>query len=68
MPHPDCRTLPRKKERTMTETEINKTVARFRHAVKTEVCAAAREAHLVAYAAAVAEALAREWLAGGEPS
>lgn len=48
----------------MIETEINDTIARFRHSVEAEVRAAGREAHLVAYAGAVAAALGRGRLTG----
>jgi|SRR5699024_5068112 len=48
----------------MTKHEINNTVDRFRHAVETEVRDAGREAHLVAYAGAVAAALSRGRLTG----
>ncbi|MBS4102871.1 hypothetical protein [Tsukamurella paurometabola] len=49
----------------MHEAEINNTVTRFRHTVETEVRTAGREAHLVAYAGAVAAALSRGRLTGG---
>ncbi|BDD80709.1 hypothetical protein TPB0596_04720 [Tsukamurella pulmonis] len=49
----------------MDQNEINDTVTRFRHAVEAEVRDAGREAHLAAYAGAVAAALSRGRLTGG---